>query len=148
MPALSFRPWAGTPCGLESMGRCPPADPGVLLGHRGLRGQFDDHHTFILRILLDTIDHLSVQVDRLTAQTTTKFAQMAEASGPEVDGAPGAGAGDTPGQSLLLPLIGIERLDEIPDVNPTTAQVILAEALREIVMTPRLSDTSSSSTAA
>ncbi|MFD4974329.1 hypothetical protein [Streptomyces sp. NPDC058424] len=92
-----------------------------------LRGQFDEHHAFMLRMLLDTIDHLSVQVDRLTAPITTKFAQMAEASGLEVDGASEAGGDDTPGKGLLLSLTDIERLDETPGGGPTTAQVILAE---------------------
>ncbi|MFF2149694.1 IS110 family transposase [Kitasatospora sp. NPDC058190] len=96
------------------------ATPTVLA--EALRGQFDEHHAFMLRMLLDTIDHLNVQIDRLTARITTKFAELADQR-PDTDD----GGDDGPGQGLLLPLTDVERLDEIPGIGPGTAQVILAE---------------------
>ncbi|MEV6209729.1 IS110 family transposase [Kitasatospora sp. NPDC051914] len=92
-----------------------------------LRGGFDEHHAFMLRTLLDMIDHLTVQTDRLTARITHLFAQPADASGPGPEApASGASGNDTPGQGLLLALTDVERLDETPGVGPGTAQVILA----------------------
>jgi len=100
------------------------ASPETL--REALRGEFDEHHAFMMRMLLDTVDYLSVQIDKLTARITTKFAALAESidpPGPDTDDGPG----DGPGQGLLLPLTDIERLDEIPGVGPAAAQVILAE---------------------
>jgi transposase len=96
------------------------ASPETL--REALRGQFDEHHAFMLRMLLDTIDYLSVQIDKLTARITTKFAALAETVEHSTPG-----DDDEPGQGLLMPLSDIERLDEIPGVGPASAQVILAE---------------------
>jgi len=93
-----------------------------------LRGQFEEHHAFMLRILLDTVDHLTVQIDKLTARITTTFASLAAADSPSAPASGGDNGDDgQPGQGLLMPLSDIERLDEIPGVGPATAQVILAE---------------------
>jgi transposase len=86
-----------------------------------LRGRFEEHHAFMLRMLLDTIDHLSVQIDKLTTRITCKFAELPDLTADTND------RDDEPGQGLLMPLSDIERLDEIPGVGPGTAQVILAE---------------------
>jgi hypothetical protein len=47
-----------------------------------LRGQFEEHHAFMLRVLLDTVDHLTVQIDKLTARITHLFAELAEPPAP------------------------------------------------------------------
>jgi transposase len=93
-----------------------------------LRGQFEEHHAFMLRMLLDTIDYLTVQIDKITARITIKFSDLAllatENNDPD---SPDSPDDDGPGQGLLIPLTDIERLDEIPGVGTSTAQVILAE---------------------
>jgi transposase len=120
-----------------------------------LRGHFEEHHAFMLRMALDVVDHLTVQIDRLTARITHLFAELTgdlapaadtAASGDGNDGqrggkdtgegvavpegtarAFGTGGDELPGQGLLLPLSDVERLDEIPGVGVATAQVVLAE---------------------
>jgi transposase len=94
------------------------ASPAALT--EALRGGFEEHHAFMLRMLLDVIDHLTVQIDRLTARVTHLFSQLTDTT-PDEDDRNGNG------QGLLLPLSDIERLDEIPGIGPATAQVILAE---------------------
>ncbi|MEU5002042.1 IS110 family transposase [Streptomyces sp. NPDC021622] len=73
-------------------------------------GQFEDHHGFLCRTLLETIDHLTAQTDRLAKRITDAIAEL-----PGPDGEPG------PGPSL------VERLDAIPGIGPTAAQILLAE---------------------
>jgi transposase len=86
-----------------------------------LRGGFEEHHAFMMRTLLDMIDHLTVQIDKLTARITHLFADHAPTTFTDTDSTDGTG------QGLLVPMSDIERLDEIPGVGPGTAQVILAE---------------------
>lgn len=93
------------------------ASPAAL--EEALAGGFEEHHAFMLRMLLDTVDHLTVQIDKLTARVTTRLADLSAAAGDTDDGGPG--------QGMLMPLTDTERLDEIPGVGPATAQVILAE---------------------
>jgi hypothetical protein len=68
-----------------------------------LRGQFEEHHVFMLRMLLDTIDFLTVQIDKFTARITVKFSDLTllatENNDPDDDG---------PGQGLLIPLTDVE----------------------------------------
>jgi transposase len=77
-----------------------------------LTGCFEEHHAFMCRTLLDTIDHLTGQINILTERITATLSQIPAAAGPE----------DGPG---LLPLA--ERLQEIPGIGPRAAQIILAE---------------------
>lgn len=97
------------------------ASPSALA--EALTGQFEEHHAFMLRIVLDTIDYLSVQIDKPTARITSKFAELSDLTADTED----HHGDDEPGQGLLMPLSDTERLDEIPGVGPATAQVILAE---------------------
>jgi transposase len=97
------------------------ASPSTLA--EALSGQFEEHHGFMFRIVLDTIDYLSVQIDKLTARITNKFAELSDLMADTED----HHGDDEPGQGLLMPLSDTERLDEIPGVGPATAQVILAE---------------------
>lgn len=94
------------------------ASPAAL--EEALAGGFDEHHAFMLQMLLDTVDYLTVQIDKLTARITTRLADLSADRDTATDD-------DRPGQGMLMPLTDTERLDEIPGVGPATAQVILAE---------------------
>ncbi|MFB6783611.1 IS110 family transposase [Streptomyces sp. NPDC056352] len=89
-----------------------------------LTGQFDEHHAYLCRLLLDTIDRITVQVDELSQRIT---AQLAGIRLPEADGGAGRprGAPGGTGEADLLSLV--ERLDEIPGIGRTAAEVIVAE---------------------
>ncbi|MGX4694793.1 IS110 family transposase [Streptomyces sp. JNUCC 63] len=89
-----------------------------------LTGQFDDHHAYLCRLLLETIDRITVQVDELSQRIT---AQLAGIRLPEADGGTGRprGAPGGTGGADLLSLV--ERLDEIPGIGRTAAEVIVAE---------------------
>lgn len=81
-----------------------------------LTGRFEEHHGFMCRMLLDTVDYLTVQIDKLTARITVRLAELSTTEDDE-----------RPGQGTLIPITDTERLDEIPGIGPNTAQVILAE---------------------
>ncbi|MEU9057264.1 IS110 family transposase [Streptomyces sp. NPDC048384] len=81
-----------------------------------LTGRFEEHHAFMCRMLLDTVDYLTVQIDKLTARITLRLAELSTTEDDE-----------GPGQGTLIPITDTERLDEIPGIGPGTAQVILAE---------------------
>jgi transposase len=96
-----------------------------------LSGTFEQHHADLLALLLATVDHLSAQINELTARIERLLAQIGST---DPDGGPGSGAATpearTQAQAASLPggLPGlIQRLDQIPGIGPTTAQVILAE---------------------
>lgn len=97
------------------------ASPAAL--EEALAGGFEEHHAFMLRMLLDTVDYLTMQIDKLTARITTRLSELSTTP----DDQDGAQDNDRPGQGMLMPLTDVERLDEIPGVGPATAQVILAE---------------------
>jgi transposase len=78
----------------------------------------------MLRTVLDMIDYLTVQIDKLTARITHLFADHAPTAFTHDDEAHGTAES---GQGLLVPMSDIERLDEIPGIGPGTAQAILAE---------------------
>ncbi|MCZ0973092.1 IS110 family transposase [Streptomyces albulus] len=99
------------------------ASPAAL--QEALAGGFEEHHAFMLRMLLDTVDYLTVQIDKLTARIATRIADL---STTEHD--------DGPGQTMLMPLTDVERLDEIPGVGVNTAQVILAEIGTDMTVFP------------
>ncbi len=89
-----------------------------------LTGQFDDHHAELARVLLDQIDGLSAQVDRLTDRIEELIGAIPAAQGVDPDGSTGPHAGlreDAP----VIP--ALERLDEIPGISRATAQGIIAE---------------------
>lgn len=84
-----------------------------------LTGQFEDHHARLLGVLLSTVDHLTAQIhelDRLIAQTLKEITTPPD----------GAGSGDEPATAVSA-LVLAERLDAVPGIGPTTAQIILAE---------------------
>ena len=89
-----------------------------------LSGSFDDHHAELARMLLDQIDALSGQIDRLTTRIEELIGAIPAAQGVDADGSTGPGAGlrqDAP----VVPAIA--RLDEIPGISRATAQCIIAE---------------------
>ncbi|MFJ8313906.1 MULTISPECIES: hypothetical protein [unclassified Streptomyces] len=77
-----------------------------------LTGQFDEHHAYLLSTLLEAIDRTQAQLDDLTGRIEAALTDLADASEAE----PRRAGGLTPQ----------ERLDAIPGIGPTTAQVILA----------------------
>ncbi|MET7354942.1 IS110 family transposase [Streptomyces mirabilis] len=89
-----------------------------------LTGQFDDHHGRLLRVLLETVDHLTAQVHELDRLITLALDQI---TAPPDDTGTKPGAGDTAQAAGRAAHDLVERLDAIPGVGPTTAQIILAE---------------------
>jgi transposase len=86
-----------------------------------MSGRFDDHHGELARVLLDQIDALSAQIDRLTTRIDELIASNPAAGAP-------AGPQDhdpSTGSSAALP--AVDRLDEIPGLGRRGAQIILAE---------------------
>ncbi|MFI1184529.1 transposase [Streptomyces sp. NPDC020799] len=84
-----------------------------------LTGQFEDHHARLLGVLLSTVDHLTGQIhelDRLIARTLEEIATPHD----------GPGTGDEPATAVSARVLA-ERLDAVPGIGPTTAQIILAE---------------------
>jgi hypothetical protein len=104
-----------------------------------LTGRFDDHHAELARMLLDHIDALGIQIDRLTSRIQELIGAIPAAQ-PAGDGAGPSGAGTaaattgtqdtdqplTP-TSNPTPLGALQRLDEVPGIGGKAAQVIIAE---------------------
>ncbi|MFD4144623.1 IS110 family transposase [Streptomyces sp. NPDC058572] len=78
-----------------------------------LTGNFEEHYARLITVLLQTIDHLTTQIDTLTADIERAIDKL-----PDDGGGSGGGGG---GMSLA------ERLDEIPGIGPHIAQVVIAE---------------------
>jgi transposase len=114
-----------------------------------LTGQFCDHHGVIARMLLDQIDALSGQIERLTARIEQTIAQIPAAQPPA--GGLGGGAAATgqagPGHTepvdpqtgeilaaALLP--AVDRLDEVAGIGRHAAQVIIAEVGLDMAQFP------------
>src|SRR6266540_2460130 len=89
-----------------------------------LTGRFDDHHAELARLLLDQIDALDAQIDRLTTRIQELLAAIPAAQGVDADGTTGPGAG-TGTDAAVLPAAA--RLDAVPGIGVKAAQVLLAE---------------------
>jgi transposase len=92
---------------------------------QALTGRFDDHHAELARMLLDQIDALTAQINHLTTRIDQLIAEIPAAQPPTIDG-----GGDTTGATTAAPdppLTAIARLDEIPGIGITAAQIVLAE---------------------
>jgi transposase len=101
-----------------------------------LTGRFDDHHAELARMLLDHIDALGIQIDRLTSRIQELIGAIPAAPVPG-DGAGASGAGtaattgtqdtDQPLPPTPTPLSAVQRLDEVPGIGGKAAQVLIAE---------------------
>src|ERR1700758_5336417 len=87
---------------------------------KALDGRFDDHHGELARMLLDQIDTLTAQIDTLT----TRIDDLLVAAQPNENDSGGNPTGHTTAGSGLST---VERLEEIPGIGSTGAQIILAE---------------------
>jgi transposase len=101
---------------------------------QALTGRFDDHHAELARVLVDHIDALATQTDRLTARIEELIAAVPAAQPPQDQSGPSHGRGDggttdedahTQAAPVLLP--APDRLDEVPGIGSKAAQVIIAE---------------------
>jgi transposase len=92
---------------------------------QALTGRFDDHHAELARILLDQIDALGVQIDRLTSRIEELLGAIPAAQPPQ-DKARHTGE-DTYQPAVPGGLPAVNRLDEVPGIGVKAAQVIIAE---------------------
>jgi transposase len=92
---------------------------------QALTGRFDDHHAELARLLLDHLDALTTQIDRLTARIEALIAAVPAAQPPQ-DKAGHTGEG-THQQAAPVGLPAVDRLDEVPGIGGKAAQVIIAE---------------------
>jgi transposase len=83
-----------------------------------LTGQFEDHHARLLRVLLSTVNHLTTQIGELDRLITRTLEEITTPPGSTVarDEVAGVSA-----RTLA------QKLDAVPGIGPTTAQIILAE---------------------
>jgi transposase len=104
-----------------------------------LTGRFDAHHAELARMLLDHIDSLGIQIDRLTSRIQELIGAIPAAQ-PPGGGAEPSGAGTTAATtgtqdtdkpltptSNPTPLSALQRLDEVPGIGGKAAQVLIAE---------------------
>src|ERR1022692_2228833 len=66
-----------------------------------LTGRFDDHHAELARMLLDQIDGLTAQVDKLTARIAELITAIPGACGVDAGGTTGPGAGLGPDAAVV-----------------------------------------------
>jgi transposase len=104
-----------------------------------LTGRFDDHHAELARILLDHIDALGIQIDRLTSRIQELIGAIPAAqppgdgAGPSDAGTAAATTGTQDTDQPLTPtpnptpLSALQRLDEVPGIGAKAAQVLIAE---------------------
>jgi len=91
-----------------------------------LTGQFDDHHAELARLLLDQIDALSAQIDKLTVRVEELIAAIPAAQAPT--GPDDGESGDPrPPDTARQALPAVDRLDEITGIGRLNAQVMIAE---------------------
>ncbi len=95
---------------------------------QALDGRFDAHHADLARILLDQVDGLDIQIQRLTTTIDELIAAMPAAAAGDYQAPTDtntSGGGD--GSERRTTLSAIARLDEVPGIAEHTAQVIIAE---------------------
>jgi transposase len=99
---------------------------------QALTGRFDDHHAELARMLLDQVDALRVQTDRLTGRIEELIGVIPAAQPPRTHRHrrrcghhhrhPGPRRAPTP-----TPLPAVQHLDEVPGIGVKAAQVLIAE---------------------
>src|SRR5258707_7699910 len=89
-----------------------------------LTGRFDDHHAELARMLLDQVDQLDRQVDRLTGRIEELIAAIPAAPGVDADGTAGPGPGAGPDAAVRS---AVARPDEIDGIAPRGAQRVLPQ---------------------
>ena len=89
-----------------------------------LTGRFDDHHGELARMLLDSIDALTGQIDQLTTRIEELIAAIPATWGVDADGTTGPDAGRGP-DAPVLPVV--DRLDEATGIGREIAQTVIAE---------------------
>lgn len=90
-----------------------------------LDGRFDDHHAELAQMILDQVDVLTRQIDRLTARIEDLIAAIPATIPSDDDGGDDGGQG--PAEAGRQPLPVIDRLDEIPGIGRNAAHIIIAE---------------------
>jgi transposase len=97
-----------------------------------LTGQFDDHHAFVARILLDQVDALDGQIERLTTRIEEAITAIPAAGppapnpGPPTPATPSTDPTDA-GPTTPACMAAVDRLDEVPGIGRAAAQVLIAE---------------------
>jgi len=89
-----------------------------------LTGRFDEHHAELARILLDQIDALTGQIDKLTTRISDLLTDLPTSPAPDTVGP--TDPPDTP-RSPAGALSPVQRLARIPGISPEGAQLIVAE---------------------
>jgi transposase len=93
-----------------------------------LTGQFDDHHAYLARMLLDQHDALTAQIDALAVKIEAALAAVPAAGPPPAAGDPFPGTGcDTDTGEITAALSAVARLDEVPGIAARGAHIVLAE---------------------
>jgi transposase len=106
--------------------RMRPKRPALV---HALTGQFDDHHAELAQMILDQVEVLSRQIDRLTLRIEELIAAIpaAQTLATTTDGNQDDGARPGESQDSAAPLPAIDRLDEVPGIGRRAAQIIIAE---------------------
>jgi len=97
---------------------------------QALTGRFNDHHAELARMLLDQIDALGVQIDRLTSRIEELIGAIPAAQPPSEK------ASHTGEDTYQPALPAVSRLDEVPGIGVKAAQVIIAEVGLDIGQFP------------
>jgi transposase len=94
-----------------------------------LNGRFDDHHGELARILLDQIDAVTTQIDKLTIRIEDLITVLPEASASEPGDYLDGGQPDDRHDRRVAGggLAVLQRLAEVPGFSERGAQVIVAE---------------------
>lgn len=87
-------------------------------------GRFDDHHAELARMLLDQIDGLEEQINKLTARIDHLIDQLPAAHRPGEESSPsGGGSGEEATEDVSV----LAVLDEVTGIGVRGAQVLVAE---------------------
>jgi transposase len=104
--------------------RMRPKRPALI---QALTGEFDDHHAELAQMILDQVDVLTHQIDRLTLRIEELIASIPAAQPPAASDGDQDGDQLSDTQESVAPLPAIDRLDEVPGIGRRAAQIIIAE---------------------